>query len=221
MTEKGAGIDVVLPCLNEAAALPRVLAGLPATFRPIVVDNGSTDGSAAIARALGATVVFEPRTGFGWAAHAGLLAATSDYVAFCDCDGSMGGEDLLRVAAPVLAGRTDLMLGRRRPAGGSWPFHARLANAVLARRLRRRLDISIHDLGPMRVASRQRLLALDLQDRRSGYPLEMVLKAARAGWRIEEIPVAYRPRTGRSKVTGTVRGTITAVIDMSRQLRSR
>lgn len=221
MTEKGPRIDVVLPCLNEAAALPRVLAGLPDIFRPIVVDNGSTDGSAAIARALGATVVFEPRTGFGWAAHAGLLAATSEYVAFCDCDGSMGGEDLLRVAAPVLAGRTDLVLGRRRPDRGSWPFHARLANAVLALRLRRRLNISIHDLGPMRVASRQRLLALDLQDRRSGYPLEMVLKAARAGWRIEEIPVAYRPRTGRSKVTGTVLGTITAVIDMSRQLRSR
>ncbi|WP_426996997.1 glycosyltransferase family 2 protein [Pseudarthrobacter sp. N5] len=221
MTEKGPGIDVVLPCLNEAAALPRVLAEFPANFRPIVVDNGSIDGSAAIARALGATVVFEPRTGFGWAAHAGLLAATSDYVAFCDCDGSMGVEDLRRVAAPVLAGRTDLMLGRQWPAGGCWPSHARLANAVLARRLRRRLDISIHDLGPMRVASRQRLLALDLQDRRSGYPLEMVLKAARAGWRIEEIRVAYQPRTGRSKVTGTVRGTITAVIDMSRQLRSR
>ncbi len=157
ITDQGPNIDVVLPCLNEAAALPRVLAGLPDTFRPIVVDNGSTDGSAAIAHALGAILVFEPRTGFGWAAHAGLLAATPEYVAFCDCDGSMGGEDLLRVAAPVLAGRTDLMLGRRRPACGSWAFHARLANAIVARRLRRRLNINIHDFGAIRLAPRQRL----------------------------------------------------------------
>ena len=219
MTEKGPAST--LSCLNGPAALPRVLADLPDILRPIVLDNGYTDGSAAVARALGATVVFEPRTGFGWAAHAGLLAATSEYVAFCDCDGSMGGEDLLRVAAPVLAGRTDLVLGQRRSDRGSWPLHARLANAVVVLRLRRRLDISIHDLGPMRVASRRRLLALDLQYGRIGYPLEMVLKAARAGRRIEEIPVAYRPRIGLSKVTGTELGTIAAGIDMSRQLRSR
>ncbi|MFQ4149559.1 glycosyltransferase [Arthrobacter sp. LAPM80] len=115
--------------MNEEAALPRVVAGLPDIFRPIVVDNGST----AITCALGATVVFEPRTGFGWAAHAGLLAATSEYVAFCDCDESRDVEDLLRVAATLLAGRTVLVLGRRRAVRGSWPVHARLANAVRAR----------------------------------------------------------------------------------------
>jgi glycosyltransferase involved in cell wall biosynthesis len=213
-------VDVVLPCLDEAAALPGVLSRMPEGYRAIVVDNGSTDGSADVARAHGALVVTESRRGFGSAAHAGLLAATAPLVAFCDADGSMDPGDLPRLAAPVLAGEFELTLGRRRPTTrGAWPLHARFANLVLARLMRRASGVALHDLGPLRVASREGLLALDLQDRRSGYPLEMVLRASEAGWRIRELDIDYSPRVGRSKVTGTVRGTIRAIKDMSRLLR--
>ncbi|MGC0316773.1 glycosyltransferase A (GT-A) superfamily protein (DUF2064 family) [Kitasatospora acidiphila] len=208
-------VDVVLPCLDEAAALPWVLGRIPSGWRAIVVDNGSRDGSAELARSLGATVVSEPRRGFGAACHAGLLAATAELVCFLDCDGSLDPAQLPRVTGPVLDGTADLVLGRRRPtAVGAWPAHARFANAVLARRLRARTGAPLHDLGPMRAARRERLLALGLGDRRSGYPLEMVLAGAAAGMRIAETPVDYLPRAGRSKVTGTVRGTRQAVRDM-------
>lgn len=214
-------IDVVLPCLNEAAALPGVLSGLPAGYRAIVADNGSTDDSAAVARAFGAQVVRVPERGFGAAAHAGLLSATSDVVCFADADGSFDLAQLPWVAEPVAAGRAELMLGRRVPgARGAWPAHARLANAVLAWRLRTSLGLPIHDLGPMRAARRAGLLALNLRDRRFGYPLEMIVAAARAGWRVGEVGVDYAPRAEgtRSKVTGTVLGTARAVRDMSKVL---
>jgi len=208
-------VDVVLPCLNEAAALPWVLERMPEGYRAVVVDNGSTDGSAELARALGALVVTEPRRGFGAACQAGLLAATAEYVCFCDCDASLDPTELPGLVAPVAAGTADLVLGRRRPTGrGAWPVHARLANAELARRLRARTGADLHDLGPMRAARRDRLLDLGLGDRRSGYPLEMVLSSAAAGMRIAERDVGYRPRTGRSKVTGTLRGTRQAIHDM-------
>lgn len=218
-------VDVVLPCLDEAAALPGVLAAMPEGYRAIVVDNGSTDGSADVALALGATVVSEPRRGFGAAVHAGIVAAEADVVAVLDADGSLDPADLPRLAAPVLAGEADLVLGRRRPLRRSilersaWPLHARVANRVLAGAIRRTSGIRVHDLGPMRVARRADLLALDLQDRRSGYPLEMLLKAAAAGLVVRELDVTYRPRVGRSKVTGTLRGTLTAVRDMRRILK--
>ncbi|THG30174.1 glycosyltransferase family 2 protein [Naasia lichenicola] len=219
--ETDPGVDVVLPCLDEAGALPWVLERMPSGYRAIVVDNGSTDDSVAVARSYGALVVEEPRKGFGSAAHAGLLAATAPIVAFCDADASMDPQELPRVVRPVLDGRVDLMLGRRMPTSSSaWPLHARIANFELARRLRRLTGIDVHDLGPMRAASRTRLLGLDLQDRRSGYPLEMFLRAWSDGWRIEETPIGYSPRVGRSKVTGTVRGTYHAVKDMSALLSS-
>ncbi|MFJ7903714.1 glycosyltransferase family 2 protein [Streptomyces sp. NPDC096198] len=209
-------VDVVLPCLDEAGALPWVLDRIPPGWRAIVVDNGSTDGSAELARSLGARVVHEPRRGFGAACHAGLAAATAEVVCFCDCDGSLDPALLPSVAGPVLDGTADLVLGRRRPTAlGAWPLHARLANLELARRIRRRSGLRLHDLGPMRAARRRDLLALDLTDRRSGYPLQMVVRAADRGWRIRETDVPYRPRTGRSKVTGTWRGTWQAVRDMS------
>jgi glycosyltransferase involved in cell wall biosynthesis len=212
-------IDVILPCLNEAGALPALLARMPAGYRPIVADNGSTDGSALIARAHGATVVDVPQRGFGAAVHAGLLAATSDIVCVMDADGSFDPADLPTVTAPVIAGDVDLMLGRRAPTErGAWPLHARIANMVLALELRRRAGVPLHDLGPMRAFRRADMLALDLKDRRFGYPLEMVMRAASAGWRIVEAPVAYYPRTGKSKVTGTVGGTVKAVRDMRRVL---
>ncbi|MFF4622207.1 glycosyltransferase family 2 protein [Nonomuraea jabiensis] len=212
-------IDVVLPCLNEAAALPWVLGRMPDGFRPIVVDNGSTDGSAKIAAELGATVVCELQRGFGAACHAGLLAAASDVVCFMDADASLDPAQLPRVSRPVVAGAADLVLGRRvlRP-GASWPVHARIGNAVLARRLRRRTGAALHDLGPMRACGRVELIGLGLVDRRFGYPLEMVLRAGAAGWRIHEARVDYLPREGRSKVTGTLRGTLRAIGDMRRVL---
>ena len=213
--------DVVLPCLDEAAALPWVLSRIPAGYRAIVADNGSTDGSAQVAAAHGATVITVPQRGFGAAAHAGLLAATAEIVCFLDADGSFDPIQLPQVVDPVRAGTADLVLGRRRPTvRGAWPVHARLANAVLAWRLRRAVGAPLHDLGPMRAARRSDLLALDLRDRRFGYPLEMVVAAARAGWRIAEVDVDYAPRAAgtRSKVTGTVRGTARAVRDMAKVL---
>jgi glycosyltransferase involved in cell wall biosynthesis len=214
-------IDVVLPCLNEAGALPWVLSRMPNGYRPIVADNGSTDGSAAVAASYGARVVYVAQRGFGAACHAGLLAASSDIVCVMDADASFDPGDLPRVADPVAAGEVDLMLGRRAMKGkGAWPLHARIGNRVLAAELRRRIQVSVHDLGPMRAARREALLALALEDRRFGYPLEMVVRAAEAGWRIQETAVPYYPRTGKSKVTGTVRGTARAVRDMRRVLAS-
>jgi glycosyltransferase involved in cell wall biosynthesis len=209
-------VDVILPCLNEASAVPWMLERMPAGFHPIVVDNGSVDGSDEIARSLGATVVAEPTRGFGAAAHAGLLAATSDLVCFCDCDGSLDPQQLPLLTGPLLVGQADLVLGRRAPVRrDAWPLPARLANWELARRIRRRTGLSIRDLGPMRAAGREALLSLNLADRRFGYPLEMVLNAAAAGWRVSEVEVAYLPRVGKSKVTGTVRGCVRTVHDMS------
>ncbi|MGY1753678.1 glycosyltransferase family 2 protein [Blastococcus sp. SYSU D01042] len=209
-------VDVVLPCLDEAASLPWLLSRLPEGYRAIVADNGSTDGSAAIAAAHGATVVAVPQRGFGAAAHAGLEAATAEWVCFCDADGSMDPAQLPRVVDPVRAGEADLVLGRRRPARGAWPLHARLGNVALARMLRRRSGLRLRDLGPMRAARRDALLGLDLTDRRFGYPLEMVTAAADAGWRVREVDVDYGVRTAgsRSKVTGTVLGTVRTVRDM-------
>jgi glycosyltransferase involved in cell wall biosynthesis len=207
-------VDVILPCLNEAAALPWVLSRMPSGYHPIVADNGSTDGSAAIALAYGASVVSVPQRGFGAACHAGLRAATAAVVCIMDADASFDPQQLHRVADPVMQGTADLVLGRRRPTSRSaWPRHARWANAVLARQLR--VDgIDLHDLGPMRAARREALLGLDLRDRRFGYPLQMVTAASAAGWRLAEVDVDYLAREGRSKVTGTLRGTIHAVLDM-------
>ena len=185
----------------------------------VVVDNGSTDASAAIAAEFEALVVSEPRRGFGAACFAGLLAADAEIVCFMDCDGSLDPADLPGVVALLDQG-ADLAIGARRAARGAWPLHARIANRVLARELRRRTGIALEDIGPMRAAHRQALLDLDLRDRRSGWPLEMVVKAVAAGWSVVDAPVPYAERQGRSKVTGTVRGTIQAIGDMSAILRA-
>ena len=212
--------DVVLPCLNEAPALARLLARMPAGYRPIVADNGSTDGSAAVARRLGARVVEVPQPGYGAAVHAGIEAAdpVDGVVCVMDADGSFDPVDLPLVADPVRSGTARLAVGRRRPTTrAAWPPHARLGNALLARRLRRTTGLDVHDIGPMRAARRDDLLALGLRDRRFGYPLELLVAAARAGWVVTEVDVAYHPRAAgtRSKVTGTVRGTARAIRDMS------
>jgi glycosyltransferase involved in cell wall biosynthesis len=212
-------VEVVLPVLDEAEALPWVLGRLPRRFVPIVVDNASRDGSGEIARRLGARVVHEPRRGFGAACFTGLAAAGAELVCFMDCDGSLDPRELPGVASPVLTGAADLVLGARRPDPGAWPLHARAANRLLALELRRRTGVRLRDLGPMRAAPRERLLALGIRDRGFGWPLEMVLRAAAAGWTIGETAVGYSARAGRSKVTGTVRGSARAVRDMAVALR--
>ncbi len=214
-----APIDVILPVLDERAAIPGVLASLPSGYRPVVVDNGSVDGSGALAAELGATVVVERRRGFGAACFAGLMASTAEIVCFMDCDGSLDGSHLPAVVDPIASGRADLVLGRRLASRGAWPVHARAGNLVIARLVKRRCGVSLHDIGPMRAARRASLVGLQIEDRRFGWPLEMVVRAADAGWRIVEVPVPYRPRTGRSKVTGTVRGTIKTIRDMSAVIR--
>jgi glycosyltransferase involved in cell wall biosynthesis len=212
--------EIILPSLNEADALPVVLAGLPAGWPVLVVDNGSTDGTAAVAHSLGARVVTERRRGYGAAVHAGLEAAEAELVAVLDGDGSVDPAVLPEMAAAVTAGEADLALGRRVPQGHRvWPWHARAGNAVIVALLRRR-GVPVHDLAPVRVARRASLLTLGVADRGFGYPLELLLRAAAAGWRIYEVPVPYRARAGgRSKVSGSLLGTIRAGRDMARLLR--
>ena len=214
-------VDVVLPCLNEAAALPGVLGAVPLGYQMIVVDNGSTDGSPDVAAEHGARVVHEPRLGYGAAVHAGLEAATAEFVCVLDADGSLDPRELPALLAPVRAGQADLAVGRRVPAApGAWPWHARAGNALVAALLRRR-GVPVHDIGPARAARRTALLDLGILDRAFGYPLELLLRAGAAGWRIAELDVAYHRRAAgtRSKVTGSVRGCLRAARDMAAVLR--
>lgn len=214
-------IDVVLPCLDEAAALPVVLGALPPGYHAIVVDNGSTDGSAAIAANHGATVLHEARPGYGAAVHTGLERASSDLVCFLDADGSLDPACLPGLVELVAAGEADLAVGRRVPHGpGSWPWHARAGNALLSRLLRGR-GLEVRDIAPIRACRREALLGLPIKDRAFGYPLELLLRANDAGWRVRELDVPYRPRIAgtRSKVSGSVRGTYRAVRDMAAVLR--
>ncbi len=214
--------DVVIPCRDEALALPGVLADLPAGFRAIVVDNGSTDGTAEVAAELGATVVAEERAGYGAAVHTGVLAATAEYVAVLDGDGSMTAHDLPRLLAAVRSGEATMAIGRRRPvARGVWPWHARMGTKALAWWLRTRSDFPIHDLAPMRVCRRQDLLDLAVEDRRFGYPLELMIKASAAGWTVHETSIDYRPRAlgTKSKVSGSAKGTARVIRDFAKVMR--
>lgn len=211
--------EVILPVLDEAEAIPWVLERMPPSISPIIVDNGSVDGSANVARRMGARVITEPMRGFGAACYAGLQAATAEVVCFMDCDASLDPAELPSVTGPIADGGAELMLGARTPEPGAWHIHARIANRVLVWELGRRTGVRLNDIGPMRAASRERLVKLGIKDRRSGWPLEMVLLALHEGWRVDEVPVSYLRRAGRSKVTATWRGTARAVADMARVLR--
>ncbi|GAA2144341.1 glycosyltransferase family 2 protein [Nocardioides koreensis] len=208
--------DLILPCRDEALALADLLPRVPDAFAVIVVDNGSRDGTADVARRLGATVVVEPVPGYGSAVHAGLVTARHDHVAFMDGDGSFDPDELLPLLDDVRSGRADLAVGRRRPVrAGVWPWHARAGNAVIVRWLRHRIGMPAHDIAPMRVCRRTDLLALGVRDRRFGYPVELLDRATRAGWRFCEREVAYHPRAEgtRSKVSGSVVGTVRTARD--------
>jgi glycosyltransferase involved in cell wall biosynthesis len=213
-------VTVVIPCRNEAGSLPGVLGSVPPGYRVLVVDNGSDDGTAEVARALGARVVDEPVPGYGAAVQRGVEVAGTPVVCVLDGDGSLDPGELPALVA-LIEGGADLAVGRRVPIRHSgWPLHARVANAVIAARLRRRFGLAVHDIGAVRAARRDTLLALGVEDRRSGYPLELLVRAGRAGLRVEERPVTYRPRTaGRSKVSGSLRGTVVATWDFLKVMR--
>ena len=213
--------DLILPCRDEAPALPALLARVPAEFSVIVVDNGSTDSTAEVARACGATVVSERVPGYGAAVHAGVLAATHDYLAVMDGDGSFDPRELLPMLVDVRDGAADMSVGRRRPVQrGVWPWHARAGNSLVVWWLRRRIAMEAHDIAPMRVCRRRALLDLDVQDRRFGYPVELLQKATLAGWQLVEHDVGYHPRAvgTRSKVSGSVKGTIRTARDFAKTL---
>jgi glycosyltransferase involved in cell wall biosynthesis len=215
----GSQVTVVLPCLDEALPLPGVLAAMPKDYVALVVDNNSTDGTAEVARRCGARVVTESQPGYGAAVHAGVVSATTPLVAVIDGDGSLDPRDLPMLVEAVEAG-ADMAIGRRRPLPGvGWPWHARLGTAAVCWRLRQRHGMPVHDIAPMRVARRDALLALDVADRRSGYPLELLVKAAAANWKVVERDVPYGVRTGgKSKVSGSLRGSITASYDFLRTI---
>jgi len=181
-----------------------------------VVDNNSTDGTADVALWYGAEVVAEKRPGYGSAVHAGVVAATTPIVAVLDADGSLDARELPALVDELEG--ADMVIGRRRAVNGlRWPWHARLGTAAVCWRLRTRYGLPVHDIAPMRVAHREALLALGVTDRRSGYPLELLVRAAQAGWRVKERDVAYGPRTGgKSKVSGSFRGSLIAALDFWR-----
>jgi glycosyltransferase involved in cell wall biosynthesis len=205
---------LIVPALNEAAVIGDLVRRVPrgAVAEVVVVDNGSTDATAAVAREAGARVVSEPRRGYGAACFAGVGALPSDagIAVFIDADGSQHPEEIPLVLAPVLAGRADLVLGARR-LHGRHPVHAAAGTRLVARFVAWRWRVPISDFGPLRAIRADLLQRLNMRDRASGWPVEMVVKAAVLGARILEVPVSHAPRlAGRSKVSGTLRGTIGA-----------
>ncbi|MAF27268.1 MAG: glycosyltransferase family 2 protein [Gemmatimonadota bacterium] len=211
-----ARVSVIIPALNEEASLPSVLADIPGAYvrEILVVDNGSTDRTAAVALEGGARVIREPRGGYGSACLAGIAALESpDVVVFLDADHSDHAEELPWVAGPVLRGEADLVIGSRMT--GRREPGALLPQALLGNRFATRLisliwGVRFTDLGPFRAVSAEALASLQMADRDFGWTVEMQVKAARNGLRCAEVPVRYRKRIGQSKITGTISGTLRA-----------
>ncbi len=213
-------VTVIIPALNEAGNLARLIGEIPLaaadSIKVIVVDNGSTDATAAVAQAAGAQVVSEPRRGYGYACSAGVRALDNqtEVIAFLDGDGSFDPAELPRLLAPLTANQADLVLGSRVTGGiepGSMPPHQRFGNRLVSATMRVLYRIDVTDLGPFRAIRRSTLSSFPMREMTFGWPTEMIVKAARSKARIVEVPITYRRRwSGQSKVSGTVRGTLLA-----------
>jgi glycosyltransferase involved in cell wall biosynthesis len=209
-------VSVIIPTHNEAQSIGRVLADLPADLATevIVVDSNSTDGTPEIAARMGTRVIQEPQRGYGRACLTGLAAANQpDVVVFLDGDYSDRPAELPILLAPIIEGRADITLGSRLKklrSARAMPWHQALGNRLAARLIRLLYGVEINDLGPFRAARADVLRALALEETTYGWAVEMILKGALAGYRVVEVPVSYYPRIGKSKISGTVKGTVGA-----------
>jgi glycosyltransferase involved in cell wall biosynthesis len=209
-------VSVIIPTHNEAQAIGRVLADLPSNLvtEVIVVDSRSADGTPEIAAGMGARVVLEPRRGYGRACLTGLATANSpDVVVFLDGDYSDRPSELPILLAPIIEGRADITLGsrlRERRSDGALPWHQVFGNRLAAGLIRLLYGLEITDLGPFRAGRADVLRSLALEETTYGWAVEMILKGARAGFRVVEVPVSYYPRIGKSKISGTLKGTVGA-----------
>lgn len=212
-------ISVIIPAWNEEDSIGGLLAELAAVpleglCEVMVVDGGSTDRTVEIAQAGGARVLHEPRRGYGRACHTGAVEARGELLAFLDADGADDPAGLAGLVAPLLADQADLVLGSRlagRLLPGAMPWHQQAGNRLAAALFRLLYGLRLTDLSPMRAVTRAALLRLPMREMTYGWPTEMIARASRAGWRIVEIPVTYRPRMGgQSKISGTLRGTVLA-----------
>ena len=209
-------VSVIIPTHNEALSIERVLADLPTdlTTEVIVVDSNSNDGTPGIAARMGARVIQEPRRGYGRACLTGMAAANSpDIVVFLDGDYSDRPAELPILLAPIIEGRADIALGARlhqQNSAGALPWHQVFGNRLAAGLIRLLYKVEISDLGPFRAGRVDVLRALALEQTTYGWAVEMILKGALAGYRVVEVPVSYYPRIGKSKISGTVKGTFGA-----------
>jgi glycosyltransferase involved in cell wall biosynthesis len=209
-------VSVIIPTHNEAQAIERVLADLPSNLvtEVIVVDSNSSDGTPDIAMRMGARVVREPRRGYGRACLTGLAAANSpDVVVFLDGDYSDRPSELPILLAPIIENRADITLGSRlhqRISAGALPWHQASGNRLAATLITLLYGLKITDLGPFRAARADVLHSLALEETTYGWAVEMILKGALAGYRVVEVPVSYYPRIGKSKISGTLKGTLGA-----------
>ena len=209
-------MSVIIPTRNEAQAIGRVLADLPSHLvtEVIVVDSNSTDGTPDLARRMGAQIIQEPRRGYGRACLTGLANTENpEVVVFLDGDYSDRPSELPILLAPIIEGRADITLGSRLSAKsnrGALPWHQAFGNRLAAGLIRLLYGVNVTDLGPFRAGRADALRALGLEETTYGWAVEMVLKGALAGFRIVEVPVSYYPRIGKSKISGTIKGTLGA-----------
>jgi glycosyltransferase involved in cell wall biosynthesis len=209
-------VSVIIPTRNEAQAISRVLADIPQNLvnEVIVVDNCSSDETPAIAARMGARVITEARHGYGRACLTGLANVNApDVVAFLDGDYSDRPAELPLLLAPIIEGRADISIGSRLAGArtaGALPWHSVFGNRLAAKLINRLYGLKITDLGPFRAARTEVLRAVELEETTYGWAVELILKAAIGGFRIAEVPVSYHPRIGRSKISGTVKGTLGA-----------